>query len=120
MLGGFLLDGLNRDQTLAQAYICTDISCSTMKLVRSLKSYPYMNYMKIFLANPTLNYVLNIEEITYNLKNDTFFRYMVISLERRLNFRKNEIIIGFIINSDIYQDDEINIVIKANYEQNQV
>ncbi len=71
--------------------------------------------MKIFLINPLNDYELAIEEILYCLNQDGYYRYLVISLQRRLNFRPSEIIIGFIINSDIYQDDFLEITIKASY-----
>ncbi len=71
--------------------------------------------MKIFIANPIDDHTIYIEEILYTLNQDGNYSFLVISLQRRLSFRTNEIIIGFILNSNIYQDDYVEITIKANY-----
>ncbi len=77
--------------------------------------YPSMNYMKIFLTDPTLMGSLYIDEIKYINEFDSFQRFLVVLRQIRYDFRPNQLIVGFISNSNIYEEDRIKILIYSSY-----
>jgi hypothetical protein len=75
-----------------------------------------MNYMKIFITNPDLEGRIYVDEMTYTLssENHSTERFEIPQIQRFHPFRKSELIIGFICNSNIEQDI-MKYNVKASY-----
>ncbi len=73
--------------------------------------------MKIFITNPDLEGRIYVDEMTYTLfsEHHSTERFVIPQVQRFHPFRKSELIVGFICNSNIEQDI-MNYKVKASYK----
>ncbi len=66
-----------------------------------------MNYMKILITNPDLQGNIYIDEMTYTYdsENNLIKRFLIPQIQKFHPYRKQQLIVGFIINSDM--DNEL-------------
>ncbi len=73
--------------------------------------------MKILLNNPELEGEIIVDQMVYTIasQNHAYQRFLVPMVQKYHPFKRYELMIGFIINSQLQEDESIQLKIKASY-----